>query len=135
MTALFMAAALVVAAAVMPAAAQVAGVGPESGLRAEEADPGRDRRDDGLPARALPAPGGAGDFVPPEIVVRRLIRRGFYGFRDVVRRGDRYVVRAYGPRGNFVRVVADAATGEILAVRVLAFTGERRAPNLIYAPD
>ena len=61
--------------------------------------------------------------VAPEVVVRQLTREGYYGFRRVAREGHGYVVHAYDPRGRFVRIVADAGSGRILAARAFADAG------------
>ena len=130
--------ALAAALALMPAGAQDAGLrigvyGADAGPSAATSPrPGEDKPP---PTRGIPPLSStAGDVVAPEIVLRRLSRQGFYGFREMVRRGDYYVVRAYAPHGSFVRVVVDGNSGEIIGVRVLASTGDGRDADLSGQP-
>ena len=61
------------------------------------------------------------DKLTPRQVVRKLKKRGFYDFRKVRDKGSVYVVKAHGRRGNLVRVVVHARSGEILERRVLRY--------------
>lgn len=63
--------------------------------------------------------------IPPHAVMHRLSREGFYGFDGLHYRADghRYVVRAYGPRGRYVRVSVDASSGHVVDVRPLGGRG------------
>ena len=79
-------------------------------------------------ARSAPPDAAPGVPVMPEVVVRRLSREGYYGFRRIAREGGRYVVHAYDPQGRFMRVVADAGSGRILGAHVLAATGTGQDP-------
>jgi hypothetical protein len=55
----------------------------------------------------------------PRSIARSLHRRGFTDVERLRRRGGVYIAEATGPRGNRVRLVIDAYSGEIEGLRVL----------------
>jgi hypothetical protein len=54
-------------------------------------------------------------------LTRMLVQRGFRDIRAAIRRGETFLVEAVGPRGERVRLVVQAATGEILGARVIGW--------------
>lgn len=57
--------------------------------------------------------------IGPRRVERILYRRGFRDVRRIRPRGDVYIVRAVGRRGNLVRLVVSAHDGDILDRRII----------------
>jgi len=61
----------------------------------------------------------------PAEVEATLKARGFVDVSDVRQRGRTFLAEATGPRGERVRLVVDAASGEISGMQVIGF-GRRR---------
>lgn len=68
------------------------------------------------------APGGAHPLAPEE-VSQSLSHRGFSDVSVVRQRGQSYLCEATGPRGERVRLVVDAASGDISGMQVIGYTG------------
>ncbi|NRG17327.1 hypothetical protein HPQ64_06480 [Rhizobiales bacterium] len=62
---------------------------------------------------------GYRDRIGPRRVERILHRRGFRDVRHIRPRGDVYIVRAVGRRGNLVRLVVSAHDGDILDRQII----------------
>ncbi|WP_127091390.1 hypothetical protein [Aquabacter cavernae] len=60
-----------------------------------------------------------------EALEESLKARGFTSISNLNRRGGAYVCEATGPRRERVRLVVDAASGEISGVQVIGFAGKR----------
>lgn len=61
----------------------------------------------------------------PDTVAPSLEARGFRQISSVRQRGQSFLAEATGPRGERVRLVVDAASGDISGMQVIG-TGERR---------
>lgn len=61
----------------------------------------------------------------PETVAPSLEARGFRQISSIRQRGQSFLAEATGPRGERVRLVVDAASGDISGMQVIG-TGERR---------
>lgn len=67
-------------------------------------------------------PGGTHPLAPDE-VAQSLSHRGFSDVSVVRQRGQAYLCEATGPRGERVRLVVDAASGEISGMQVIGYRG------------
>ncbi|MBB6308329.1 hypothetical protein [Xanthobacter tagetidis] len=62
--------------------------------------------------------------VAPDQVADSLMRRGFKDVSVVRQRGGAYICEATGPRGERVRLVVDAQSGEISGMQVIGYKGK-----------
>ncbi len=67
-------------------------------------------------------PGGAHPLAPDE-VAQSLLHRGFSDVSVIRQRGQAYLCEATGPRGERVRLVVDAASGDISGMQVIGYRG------------
>lgn len=70
-------------------------------------------------------PGTSRTPLRPEDVADRLRARGFVRVSEVRQRGRAFLAEATGPRGERVRLVVDAASGEISGMQVIGFDRAR----------
>ncbi|MEP9348907.1 hypothetical protein [Xanthobacter sp. KR7-225] len=61
--------------------------------------------------------------VAPDEVADTLMRRGFTDVSVVRQRGGAYICEATGPRGERVRLVVDAMSGDISGMQVIGYQG------------
>lgn len=62
--------------------------------------------------------------VEPDQVADSLTRRGFKDVSVVRQRGGAYICEATGPRGERVRLVVDAQSGDISGMQVIGYKGK-----------
>lgn len=62
--------------------------------------------------------------VEPDQVADSLMRRGFRDVSVVRQRGGAYICEATGPRGERVRLVVDAMSGDISGMQVIGYKGK-----------
>ena len=61
--------------------------------------------------------------VAPDEVAGTLVQRGFTDVSVVRQRGGAYICEATGPRGERVRLVVDAMSGDISGMQVIGYKG------------
>ena len=108
-----------------PAMAQGYGVLlPQSPILSDAAAPtvSRNQPEPYEPYQTHP-PGGARPLAPGD-VAQSLFHRGFSDVSVVRQRGQIYLCEATGPRGERVRLVVDAASGDISGMQVIGYKGQ-----------
>lgn len=83
--------------------------------------PTRDPTEPYRPYQTHP-PGGVGPLAAKD-VAQSLSHRGFSDVSIVRQRGQAYLCEATGPRGERVRLVVDAASGDISGMQVIGYSG------------
>ncbi len=77
----------------------------------------------------------AHELVSPEQIVSSVRALGFSPSTQPIRRGSYYVLHAFDARGILVRIVADAALGDVVSVTQVVAPRYDFGPRIIHVPQ